>query len=191
MFKRNKVDEATTPAERMEGSGWRNRIVGKGHEAPDQLLANPKNWRIHPFPQQEALMEALDRVGWVKEVIVNRVTQHVVDGHLRVSVALSRGEKTIPVSYVDLTLEEEQLILAVLDPIAELAGVDKEVFAMLARDGIDEGWMTDGALSRMIKAMIPSEAEPPENWTDPEDDDATEGEFKCPKCAYEWKGKPR
>jgi len=27
---------------------WRNRITGSGEEAPDQLLANPANWRIHP-----------------------------------------------------------------------------------------------------------------------------------------------
>lgn len=26
---------------------WRNRIVGYGEEAPDQLLASPQNWRIH------------------------------------------------------------------------------------------------------------------------------------------------
>ena len=24
---------------------WRNRIVSHGEEAPDQLLANPRNWR--------------------------------------------------------------------------------------------------------------------------------------------------
>ena len=35
-------------------TAWRNRIVGHGEEAPDQLLANPKNWRIHPKAQQDA-----------------------------------------------------------------------------------------------------------------------------------------
>jgi len=33
----------------------RNRITGTGEEAPDQLLANPANWRIHPKAQQDAL----------------------------------------------------------------------------------------------------------------------------------------
>src|SRR5437867_4576224 len=67
---------------------WRNRIVGSGEEAPDQLLANPKNWRIHPKHQQEALAGVLDEVGWVQEVIVNQQTGHLVDGHLRVTLAL-------------------------------------------------------------------------------------------------------
>nr|MBA3627289.1 hypothetical protein [Chloroflexota bacterium] len=58
----------------------------RGHreEAPDQLLANPKNWRIHPASQQGALASVLDDVGWVGQVLVNRRTGHLVDGHLRV-----------------------------------------------------------------------------------------------------------
>ena len=41
-------------------TAWRNRIIGSGEEAPDQLLANPANWRIHPKAQQDALAGALD-----------------------------------------------------------------------------------------------------------------------------------
>lgn len=74
---------------------WRNRIVEYGQEAPDQLLANPANWRIHPKSQQDALAGVLDQVGWVQTVIVNRQTGHVVDGHLRVSLAISRNEPSI------------------------------------------------------------------------------------------------
>ncbi len=30
---------------------WQNRIVGYGEEAPDQLMANPDNWRVRePVP---------------------------------------------------------------------------------------------------------------------------------------------
>ena len=47
---------------------WRSRIAGSGEEAPDQLLANPSNWRIHPKAQQDALVGALDQVGWVGQV---------------------------------------------------------------------------------------------------------------------------
>ena len=36
-------------------TAWVNRIVGTGEEAPDQLLANPRNWRVHPKAQQDAL----------------------------------------------------------------------------------------------------------------------------------------
>lgn len=39
-------------------TAWKNRIVGEGLEAPDQLLAHDKNWRIHPKHQQDALEAA-------------------------------------------------------------------------------------------------------------------------------------
>lgn len=110
---------------------WDNRIVGHGEEAPDQLLANPNNWRIHPRSQQEALTGLLSQVGWVQDVIVNKRTGHIVDGHLRVELALTREETTIPVVYVDLSVEEEALVLASLDPLAALAVTDHQMLAEL------------------------------------------------------------
>jgi hypothetical protein len=115
-------------------SDWQNRIIGHGEEAPEQLLASPRNWRIHTRQQQEALDELLKRVGWVQTVVVNQTTGHVVDGHLRVVHAIGIGEPTIPVSYVDLTEDEEALVLATLDPIAELAVVDDQALASLVEE---------------------------------------------------------
>lgn len=83
---------------------WRNRIVGHGEEDPTQLLAHPENWRIHPRYQQAVLEGVLDDVGWVQSVIVNRTTGHLIDGHLRVMLAMRREEGSIPVDYVVLGL---------------------------------------------------------------------------------------
>ena len=37
-----------TRAAAPPSAAWRNRIVGSGDEPPEQLLANPANWRLHP-----------------------------------------------------------------------------------------------------------------------------------------------
>lgn len=113
---------------------WRNRIVGQGEEAPDQLLANPLNFRLHPKRQQDALSGALKELGWIQQVIVNRITGHVIDGHLRVELAISRGEPTVPVVYVELSPDEEKLALATFDPISAMAGVDREKLDDLLSD---------------------------------------------------------
>ena len=76
---------------------------------PDRLLASPANCRVHPKAQQEALAGVLDQVGWVQNVLGNQRTGHVVDGHLRVALAISRGEPLGPVLYVDLSEDEERL----------------------------------------------------------------------------------
>ena len=104
---------------------WKNRIVGTAEVSPDELLANPYNWRIHPQAQQDALEGVLREVGWVQDVLVNQRTGYVVDGHLRVLLALRHSEPTVPVKYVDLDEAEERLILATLDPLAAVAETDK------------------------------------------------------------------
>lgn len=113
---------------------WRSRIVGSGAESPDTLLANPQNWRIHPKAQQDALEGVLNEVGWVQEVIVNRTTGHLVDGHLRVSLAMRRNEPEIPVKYVDLSADEERLVLATIDPLSAMAATDTEQLDALLRE---------------------------------------------------------
>jgi DNA modification methylase len=65
-------------------------------------------------------------VGWVQQVMVNQRTGYVVDGHARIEEALSRNEPTVPVLYVDLSAEEEALVLATLDPIGAMATADTE-----------------------------------------------------------------
>jgi len=105
----------------MTAVPWRSRIVGHGEAPPADLVPNPRNWRTHPADQQQALAGALGDVGWVAEVTVNQTTGHVVDGHLRIDLALARHEPTVPVTYVELSEAEERLVLATLDPLAAMA----------------------------------------------------------------------
>lgn len=109
----------------------KNRIVGHGEEPPDQLLANPFNFRRHPGAQRDALRGSMVEIGWVKTVIVNRTTGHVVDGHARIEEAMRAGLASIPVTYVELSEAEEKLALAVLDPISEMATHDDEALRAL------------------------------------------------------------
>lgn len=112
----------------------RSRIVGVENVAPDQLLANPGNYRRHPAEQLEALRGSLTELGWLKHVIVNVTTGHVIDGHARVEEALAREEPTVPVTYVELSPEEEKIALAVLDPISAMARQDDEALEQLLQD---------------------------------------------------------
>jgi DNA modification methylase len=123
---------ARRPAANIEPAApaWRNRIVGHGEVAASSLAANPKNWRVHPKAQQAALDGVLREVGWVQNVIVNQRTGFVVDGHARVAMAVQRGEQ-VPVVYVDLSEEEEALVLATLDPLSAMATTDEAMLASL------------------------------------------------------------
>jgi DNA modification methylase len=141
----------------------RSRIVGEGMEAPDQLLANPQNWRRHPKEQLQALEGMLDAVGWVQRVIVNRTTGHLVDGHARVELALKRDEAQVPVLYVDLSAEEERVVLAALDPIGGLASTDQAMLDELL-DGVTAGNEALDALLADLRSPVSEEG-----LTDPDD----------------------
>jgi hypothetical protein len=136
----------------------------------------------------------LDELGWVKPVIVNQRTQHVVDGHLRVMIALRRDEPTVPVDYVDLSEEEEAEILSVLDPIALMAETDTrrldtlltEVQAkMPALDALLEDLRArevDKDLKKVVAANpLPQDEMPTSVWVGP-------FAYKTPTAQYEtWK----
>ena len=109
----------------------KNRIVGSGEEQLDQIMFNPRNWRIHPLSQQDALKGVLEEVGWVQQVIVNKRTGNLIDGHLRCQLAAREGAKTIPVVYVDVSEDEEALVLATLDPIGAMAATDRQKMSEL------------------------------------------------------------
>lgn len=116
-----------TPASRE----LRNRIVRQENVAPGKLRANAKNWRTHSDEQKAIMRAMLQRVGWVAPVMVNEKTGNIVDGHLRVQIAIEDGLPAIPVDFVDLTPGEEDQVLASYDPLAALAGVDPELQAEL------------------------------------------------------------
>jgi DNA modification methylase len=116
------------------GRDWINKIVGHGEEAPDQLLAHPLNFRIHPKAQQDALAGVIGDIGYIRSVLVNKRTSRVIDGHLRVALALRDGVLTIPVEYVDLSEAEEAEALATIDPLAAMATHDAAKLADLLRE---------------------------------------------------------
>jgi hypothetical protein len=116
------MSTAEQQAERV-ASQLRNRITGTGEVDPEKILANPKNWRTHSEHQSEVVAGLLTEIGWVQNVVINRTTGHLIDGHLRVELARKRGEK-LPAVFVELSVDEEDIVLALLDPSGELADFD-------------------------------------------------------------------
>ena len=119
---------------RWSMANYKNRIIGSGEEQLDQIMFNPRNWRIHPLNQQNALKGVLEEIGWVQQVVINKRTGNLIDGHLRCQLAAREGNETIPVVYVDLSEDEEEIILASLDPLGEMAVRDKEMLEELLLD---------------------------------------------------------
>lgn len=115
-------------------SKWNNRIVEYAEVDPKHLIPNPKNWRTHSSTQSSVLKGVMNEVGIVQNVIVNRKTGRLIDGHLRVELAIKTNQATVPVTYVEVEEAEESYLLATLDPISALAGSDVQILQELLTD---------------------------------------------------------
>lgn len=132
---------------------WKNRIVGHGEVDPVALLAHPLNAKIHDGLQQQAMVGALEELGWLDEVKVNKRTGLIVDGHMRVTVALAYGQATVPVCWYDLAEDEERLALLTFDPLGALAGTDNERLRDLLSAADAESTGLQALLARMEKEV--------------------------------------
>lgn len=144
---------------------WQSRITRHGSETPSQLLANPNNWRIHNQVQQGLMEGALNELGWLQEVVVNERTGYLIDGHMRVTIALRNGDAPIPVLYVDLDADEEAAALATLDPIAQLAETDDKA----RRELLESVAFLDHNLAEFAAELLGPADEPPSAPTDDEE----------------------
>lgn len=153
--------------DRSQNARWANRIVGQDTVDPSTLNPNPENWREHPASQRAALADVLGAVGWIDQVIVNKRTGRMIDGHLRVHLAVEQGETSIPVMYVDLNEDEERMVLASFDAITSLATTNADKLTELLNelstaDGAVGELMnnSDAALTQLLDDLTPSEPAP-------------------------------
>lgn len=149
----------------------RDRIKELRRVPASDLMPNPKNWRLHPSAQQNALRGILAEVG-IADALIARETENglmLIDGHLR---AETMPDTEVPVLILDVDEAEADRILATLDPLASMAGQDNA-----ALDSLLAGVQTSSdAVTEMLDALAKENYAPltllePIKELPPDDDD--------------------
>lgn len=112
----------------------RDRVKELRRVRAGDLAPHPNNWRTHPDRQKDVLRGVLAEVGYADALIAREMADgslQLIDGHLR---AETTPDALVPVLVTDLTAEEAAKVLATLDPLASLAGVDAANLDALLRD---------------------------------------------------------
>jgi DNA modification methylase len=104
----------------------RDRIKELRRVHARDLLANPKNWRLHTKVQAAALRGLLAEVGYADALLARELPDgslQLIDGHLRAETTPSA---MVPVLILDVSEVEADKILLTLDPLASMAESDSE-----------------------------------------------------------------
>jgi hypothetical protein len=161
---------------------------------PTEILTNPNNWRRHPQTQVEALHGLIEEIGVVGELYAyyserNGGQLTLFDGHLR---AEEFGDQEWDVAITDLNDEEADKLILTYDPLSAQATADQEKLTTLLQTVRFESQ----GVTELLRSMIPQNGDQPhEPLAPPEEfpayDESLETAYHCPKCGYEWSGKPR
>jgi len=98
----------------------------------DQLRPDPANPRRISDAELEALTRSLKEWGFVQPVLARREDKVVIGGHQRLVAARRLGYKTVPVVWLDISLEQARLLNLALNKIS--GDWDKELLARLLAD---------------------------------------------------------
>lgn len=104
----------------------RDRIKELRRVRAADLRPNPRNWRIHPPQQQDALRGVLAEVGYADALLARELPDGalmLIDGHLR---AETTPESVVPVLVLDVDEAEADKILLTHDPLAGMATASEE-----------------------------------------------------------------
>jgi len=102
------------------------------HVPVDSLHPDPANPRRISDAELEALTRSIQQFGLVDPVIARRDDGTVIGGHQRLLAARRLGLTTVPVVYVDLSLEQARLLNVALNKIS--GEWDQELLARLLAD---------------------------------------------------------
>jgi hypothetical protein len=104
----------------------RDRIKELRRVKAAELRPNPRNWRLHPPHQQDALRGVLAEVGYASALLARELadgTLMLIDGHLR---AETTPDAVVPVLVLDVDEAEANKILLTHDPLAAMATTSDE-----------------------------------------------------------------
>ncbi|HZZ73581.1 MAG TPA: ParB N-terminal domain-containing protein [Pirellulales bacterium] len=132
----------------------RDRVKELRRVRAAELRPNPRNWRLHPAAQQDALRGILADVGFASALVARELADgslQLIDGHLRAETA---PDAIVPVLVLDVDAAEADKLLAALDPLAALAETNSA-----ALDSLLAEVRTDHAALQTLFAELASQAD--------------------------------
>ncbi len=163
----------------------------------ESLIENPRNPNRHSDEQLRLLAKIIEHQGWRNPITVSNRSGFIVRGHGRLRAAKLLGVSQVPIDRQDYANEAEEWADLIADNrLSELSYIDNPTLKDLLEE-LDTGALdmeltgfTEMEMERLMSQFhVPKQAEIPEEFKEYGEDIDTE--YCCPKCGYEWSGKPK
>ena len=172
----------------------------------DDIHLDLANTNSHNAKNLEAIASSLTRFGQVEPLVVQKSTGRVIGGNGRLEAMKALGMTECDIVEVDFDSTQSTALSIALNRTAELSEWDDDALMRtlesLRDDGVpvEAAGFSDAELDAMLAGVggdadkddsdsSVDDAEPPSEF--PEHDESIETEYRCPKCSYEWSGKPK
>jgi hypothetical protein len=139
----------------------RDRIKELRRVPAADLRPNPRNWRLHPPGQQDALRGLLAEVGYAGALLARELsdgTLMLIDGHLR---AETTPDAVVPVLVLDVDEAEADKILLTHDPLAGMATVSQDRLQQLLANVQTESEAVEQMLRTLAGQQLSQPPAPP------------------------------
>jgi len=160
----------------------------------DELVPADYNPRRISDEALAGLGRSVEEFGYVEPIVWNKRTNRVVSGHQRMKVLARKGVEEVDVVVVDLDEARERALNVTMNnqtiqgewDEAKLLSLLDDLKGLDLDEGLHGGLRLDALLESLGGGPPP---EPPASFP-PVDPDGG-ADHKCPKCGYEWDGKPK
>ena len=144
------------PSDPVPAAFYQSRIVDLVWVDPKELKPHPNNWRVHTDEQKQAFREAAGKIGIIDPPKRSINSGYLIDGHLRVEIAVEDGIEQIQVIDVDLDWETELKSIASHDTIGGMAEPNAErLQALHEATDWSESPSIKAAFDRLLETAIP------------------------------------
>jgi ParB-like chromosome segregation protein Spo0J len=161
----------------------------------DTVSPHPRNYNQHPPAQIARIAASLQQFGQVRPIVVHRDT--IIAGHGVYMAAQHLGYQTLRVTQLPDDWTDEQAMAYLVADNETRRGAepdDTELAALLdelqqADFDLDSLGFNEVEYGALLEGLTPEEVDAPEGFG--EYDEGIETDYCCPKCGYEWSGKPK
>ena len=185
MAKRSAKQNGASVVDALEGDEVRLPL--------SKLKPDASNANLHDEANITAIMGSLQMFGQVERLVVQRKGLRIIGGNGRYEAMIRSGWTECDVKLVDLNKVEADALAITLNRTAELSTWDYQQVAKSLKAGTAGGidWSNLGWSPKEQKSIFES-FQPP---TPPDDfksyGDSIVTDYCCPRCSYEWSGKPK